>query len=67
MSWIAATLSFLGIYLNARKNIWCWGAWMVSNILWLIYLVPKGEWALVCLWVMYFGMNVYGFLQWRKK
>lgn len=66
MSWIAVSLSILGIILNARKNVWCWAVWILSNIFWLAYEIPKGEIPSIILWVVFLVMNSYGWYSWKK-
>ena len=43
LGWVASILSIFGIYLNAKKNIWCWYVWLVSNVGWLIYYLDKKD------------------------
>lgn len=71
MGWIAIIFSVLGIILNAKKVIWCWLVWIISNLLWTIHAFALGDWSAVCLWVVFTGFNIYGWYQWipdwRKK
>lgn len=67
MSWIAAILSIIGVFLNAKKKILCWPFWIASNVLWIVYSVATAQWALLVLWVVFLGTNIYGWREWRKK
>jgi nicotinamide riboside transporter PnuC len=65
LSWIATILSLTGIILNAYLIIWCWGIWMASNVLWVIWSIRKKEWSQTVLWVVFFVTNIYGWYQWN--
>lgn len=67
MSYLAATLTMLGLVLNARHNIACWAIWLASNAVWITYLTPKGEYALVMQNIVFVGLNIYGWRQWRQQ
>lgn len=68
IQWIAFILSFAGILLNAKKNMWCWPIWIVSNILWIIFNLsqPTPDYATLCLWMIFMMSNIYGWFQWGK-
>lgn len=67
INWVAVTLSIIGILLNANKMISCWPVWVSSNVCWLIYVVPKKEWAEILLWSVFAFANAYGWYQWLHK
>jgi nicotinamide mononucleotide transporter len=64
LSWIATTLSIIGIVLNSYLIIWCWPVWIASNVLWIIWSVKKKEWSQLILWNVFFLTNIYGWYQW---
>lgn len=64
LSWVAFTISFVGIILNAWKNIICWPVWIFANIFWIYWAVKKKEWAQVFLWVTFTIANFYGWYMW---
>lgn len=64
IQWIAFTLSVIGITLNAKKNIWCWPIWIVSNGFWIYYSFQEGQFAALATWVVFLGFNFYGWYQW---
>jgi len=66
LGWIATSFSIIGIILNARKIIWCWPVWVVSNILWIIYFEKLKMTPSVVLWIVFSVFNVYGWIQWKK-
>jgi nicotinamide mononucleotide transporter len=63
---IATTLSIVGIILNAKKIIWCWHIWILSNIFWIIYSISTQQWSQLILWVAFLIFNFYGYFQWKK-
>ena len=67
MDKLACLLSFVGIYLNARKRIACWPVWLAASLLWVAYFAPKGEWASVVMWGGYAAFNCYGWYAWTKE
>ena len=66
IGWIAVICSVVGIVLNARKVIWCWAVWIISNIMWTIHALTIKDWAAVCLWIVFTGFNIYGWYQWQS-
>jgi len=66
LGWIATAISIIGILLNAKKNMWCWPVWLVSNVLWVTYFIILANPQSITLWVVFSLFNVYGWIQWRK-
>ena len=64
--WIGLILNISGCIGNAHHKIWCWPVWLLGNIVWISYWIPRGEWAAAFMAMIYFGLNVYGFFNWRK-
>jgi len=67
MDWIASSLSIVGIYLNAKKNIYCWYFWVLSSLIWIIYSIKTGQIPLAILWIVFFVADIYGYFEWKKK
>jgi nicotinamide riboside transporter PnuC len=70
--WIASIVSILGIFLNARKIIWCWPVWIFSNFLWLFHTldIPRFihlDIATSLMWFVFLLANFYGAYLWRKE
>ena len=63
--WIAAALSLAGILLNARKNIWCWPVWILSNLAWITYGVWFSQWAVLVTFTGFLFGNIYGWMMWH--
>jgi nicotinamide riboside transporter PnuC len=66
LGWIASILSIVGIVFNAKKHILCWPIWLVSNVLWIIYFINIWNPQSLLLWIVFFGFNIYGWIQWKK-
>jgi nicotinamide riboside transporter PnuC len=64
---IAFLLSIIGIYLNAKKIIWCWYIYILSSICWLIYYVRKNDTPSIILWTVFICFNLYGLITWKKE
>lgn len=67
MSWIATLLSVIGIILNAKKNIYCWPTWILSDILWVIIAILKQDYAQVLLWLIFGIAGIYGWWKWKHE
>jgi len=66
MDKIALLFSFLGIFLNSRKIIWCWPVWILGNGFWIIYDLQENQITSVILWAGFIIFNIYGWYQWKK-
>ena len=66
LGYIAAIVSLIGIFLNARKHMGCWPVWLVSNIMWITYSGIEGDMPSIILWVTFSIFNIYGWWKWRK-
>ena len=64
---MGTVLSFAGIYLNAKKIIYCWHVWVVSNVIWILYCIKTREYVTMIMWSGFILANIYGYLQWKKK
>ena len=64
---IATVLSISGILLNAKKIIYCWHIWVLSDIFWIIYSIHTDQIPALIMWIVFVFANIYGYLQWRKK
>jgi nicotinamide mononucleotide transporter len=66
IGWLATLISVIGIVLNAKKIIYCWPIWLLSNVLWITYFVVLKNYPSIVLWIMFSIFNVYGWLEWNK-
>lgn len=67
MEWIAVILSLIGMILNAKKNIWCWPIWILSDCVWLYCVAIKTyQPQQIILWIAFLISNIYGWYWWRK-
>lgn len=64
--WVATALTLTGMALNAKKKVVCWPMMLVGNILWLYFNLQMGLWGPLTLVVPLVGMNIYGWIEWRK-
>lgn len=68
IAWIAAGLSLTGVVFNAKKSIWCWPIWILSNVCWLYYTTfVNRQLPQMILWSVFLAANIYGFFEWRKN
>jgi len=66
LAWIASAFSITGVLLNAKRNIWCWPVWLVSNALWTYLSIVKTDWPQLVLWLFFAVGNVYGWNCWKR-
>jgi len=64
--WVSAGLSMTGLYLNARKIVYCWYVWIGSNITWQIYYIHRKDFPAMVLWLAFLFFNIYGLIKWTK-
>ena len=63
--WIITLVSIIGVVLNIKMNRWGFACWIVSNIFWIYHNYKKKEYAQSCLFTIYLGLAIYGFLTWK--
>ena len=66
IGWIATALLLLGYYLNANKQISSWSFWFIGNGTMLVYAVLIGSHSIACLSIVLMGLNIYGYVSWKK-
>ena len=66
IGWIATLVLLIGYYLNAKKLISSWLFWFIGNIIMLAYAILIESYSVAFLSVFLMGMNVYGYLCWRR-
>jgi len=59
--------ALLGVWLNIKKNHWCFYIWLVTNISWAIIDFYKSILMQGILFSIYACLAVYGIYEWRIK
>ncbi len=55
-------------FMLAHKNAWGWAMRLVTNVLWVAYALQiDGGGPMWMNGIAFFGINLYGFRQWRKS
>ena len=67
LSWIALTLSITGIILNAKKIIYCWPVWIISDIFWIVVETHNNNLPQIILWFIFLFFNLYGLYCWSNE
>ncbi len=66
LMWIVTAAAIVGVVANIHKKQWCFAIWMATNAAWALYDFSISAYAQGTLFVVYFGLSVYGFIHWRK-
>ena len=66
IGWLGTDCILFGYYLNAKKLDMSWIVWFLGNLFMLVYSVKINASPQVLLAVVLMGLNVYGYLNWRK-
>ena len=67
MGWLGFLFILIGYYLNAKQNINCFYIWGLGNILFMIYALMISAPPQVAMSIFVLGMNVYGYIEWKRK
>jgi nicotinamide mononucleotide transporter len=65
--WTAVVLAFAYLLLAVRRSQWCWGAALISSVIYLVLMAHAHLYMQTLLQVFYLAMAVYGYLQWRSE
>jgi nicotinamide mononucleotide transporter len=60
-------LAVVATWMLARKYIEHWYLWVLANTVSVALYLYKGLYPTVVLYLVYAGMAVYGYLEWRKS
>ena len=63
--WLLTGLSLVGVILNIKKAKACFIIWAGTNLAWAIVDFKAGLTAQGTLFVVYFGLAIWGFVAWR--
>ena len=66
IGWLGTVCILFGYYLNAQKYNSSWVVWFLGNLFMLIYSINIGASPQVLLALVLMGLNVYGYINWRK-
>ncbi len=66
IGWLALALNLWGNLALARKSTRGWIIRLACNVTWIIYSSVFEVWPLLVNHILFSGVNVYGFIQWRK-
>lgn len=66
-TWILTAGAITGVILNIKKKRICFYIWAVTNASWAIVDFYKGIPAQGFLFTVYFGLAIWGIIEWRKK
>ena len=72
---IAIVASLGGLYLNGRKNAYCWPIWILSNFYWIAHWVMEfrydytssPQWTSIILNVVLIILNIIGWRRWHNE
>jgi len=66
IGWLGTICILFGYYLNAQKYNSSWVVWFLGNLFMLVYSINISASPQVLLALVLMGLNVYGYLNWRK-
>ncbi len=64
LDWVAMGTSLLAVYLLGQKNRLGFASFLVSNAIWVVVGMLATSWGIVAGNVIFFGLNVRGWLKW---
>jgi nicotinamide riboside transporter PnuC len=67
LTWCFAASSIFGAILNSRKNKYGFVVWGLTNCAWLAVDFYKGIYAQSFLYLVFIGINIYGWHMWKKE
>ena len=66
IGWLGTICILFGYYLNAQKYNSSWVVWFLGNLFMLVYSISISASPQVLLALVIMGLNVYGYINWRK-
>lgn len=68
LSWVAATIIFLGNFLLIKSKSWkVFIVFAIGNTLYAYYWITQRQWATLLLVSLFVFQNIYGIIKWRKE
>ena len=65
--WLNTFVAIAGTYLNAKQNRIGFIIWMITNAFFVAYNLMIGSYAQATLFFVYFGLALYGWINWGKE
>jgi len=65
--WLTSLAALLGVWLNIKKNAWCFVLWAVTNAIWVFADLEHGICPQAALQFVYFAMSIYGIYSWTRR
>jgi hypothetical protein len=65
--YVAIGLNVWGNFALARKAAYGWWVRIACNLIWGVYGVALVSWPNIINSIIFFGINVYGIIVWRRK
>ena len=62
-----ATLGIIATWMLARKILFNWIIWIVSDSCAVILYISRDMWPTALLYVIYLGMAFYGYFSWKRS
>lgn len=62
--WIVTIAAVVGNVLNIYRSRWCFVVWALTNVCFFTHNVMIGEYAQAALFMVYFGLSVWGWVAW---
>lgn len=66
LMWAVTGASLAATVANVYQRRWCFGVWLVTNVLWASYDASIGAWAQAALQATYAALSVAGLLRWKR-
>lgn len=67
ISWIFVALSLIGNIFVIKKNVLGQYIWAAANLCWIAFDLYLGAYSQAFLFAVYFGMCIWGILEWSKE
>jgi len=65
ITWVAGSLTFLGLYLAGRKTAWAWVVALLGQVLWLIFAIRLRDSGLLVMNLGFAVMYAYNLFRWK--
>jgi len=66
IGWALTAGAIVGAILNARRNVFSFYIWNVTNLGFVILNLYTGQYYLVVMFAIYFIISVYGVRNWKR-